>query len=59
MRTLTRKDKDRLSDLRDRGFTVVVFTPDELAGIDPDTLESELVTFGNHTLEALGNHENE
>lgn len=57
MRRLTREDKDMLAALRDRGFAVVVFTPDELAGIDPDTLESDLVTFGNNHIALTGDHD--
>ena len=57
MRTLTENDKNMIENLRDRGFAVVVYSPDELEGVDPDTLESDLVTFGNHTLEVLSDYD--
>lgn len=41
-----------LAYLRDRGYAVVVFSPDELQGADPGCLQERLIEYGN---EAIGN----
>lgn len=35
-----------LRNMRERGFCVVVFTPEELEGVDPDYVEDKLLEFG-------------
>ena len=35
-----------LRNMRDRGFCVVCFTPEELDGVDPDAVEDVLVEYG-------------
>lgn len=40
---LTDADLVVLKDLRDRGFAVTVWTPEELDGLDPEEVEDEMV----------------
>lgn len=50
---LERADMEALRDFRDRGFAVVIFNPEEIAGIDPEIVESELVSVGNEIIQAF------
>ena len=40
-----------VEDLRNAGFAVVVFTPDELKEADPEHVESRLVELGNDVID--------
>ena len=42
-----------LKTLREAGYAVVVFNPEELAGVDPSTVEDILVERGWLTIENL------
>ena len=42
-----------LKTLREAGYAVVVFNPEELAGVDPSTVEDILVERGWMTIENL------
>lgn len=42
-----------LNDLRHAGWAVVLFTPDELRGVEPDRLQDRLVELGNEVIDNL------
>ncbi len=48
---MNRELKDQLSVLRDEGYVVVIFTPDELEGADAQDVEQELALAGWDTIE--------
>jgi len=43
--------------LRDMGCAVAVFTPEELRGADPDTVEDLMVQRGNEAIDYLADDE--
>lgn len=47
-----------IAELRDKGFAVVIFTPDELGCVSRDRLESRLVADGNEHIEDITELEN-
>ncbi|HDS0960456.1 TPA: hypothetical protein QDZ28_004209 [Pseudomonas putida] len=50
--------KQAISELREKGFAVVVFTPEELGCVCRDRLESRLVADGNEHIEDITELEN-
>ena len=50
---MNRELKDQLSVLRDEGYAVVIFTPDELEGVGSDDVEQALVMEGWDVIERL------
>ncbi len=50
--------KQAIAELRDKGFAVVVFSPDELGCVCRDRLESRLVADGNEHIEDITELEN-
>ena len=48
-----------LRNMRERGFCVVVFTPDELDGADPDEVEDQLIERGWDVIELLRESEDD
>lgn len=48
-----------MRDMRQRGFCVVCFTPDELDGANPDQVEDRLVELGWDVIECLKEEEDE
>ena len=44
--SLTPEDITTLSSLRDRGFSVCVFTPDELEAAEPEEVENAMCEAG-------------
>jgi len=50
---LNRELKDKLAVLRDEGYAVVIFTPEELQGAPEYDVESALVAEGWDTIELL------
>jgi len=50
--------KQAIAELRDRGFAVVVFSPEELGCVSRDRLESRLVADGNEHIEDITELEN-
>lgn len=46
MNTLTDAERALFDALRDRGFAVVAFTPDELGTADPNSVESFMIQYG-------------
>lgn len=40
--------------LRQRGYAVVIFNPDELGDVDPSRVEDRLVELGNEVIVCLG-----
>ena len=48
-----------MRDMRQRGFCVVVFTPEELDGVDPDLLDDMLTSFGLEQIEYLQEEDDE
>lgn len=53
MSHMTQEQKNTIKSLREQGFAVVLFNPDELKGVDPDHIESELVHLGNDMIHDL------
>ena len=43
---LTQEERDALMTLRDRGFAVAVFTPDELNGVEAKRVEERMIETG-------------
>ena len=43
--------QDVLQELADKGFAIVIFTPKELQGVNPDIVEEEMVIKGWNTIE--------
>ncbi|WP_323601030.1 hypothetical protein [Pseudomonas putida] len=50
--------KQSIAELRDKGFAVVVFSPEELGCVCRDRLESRLVADGNEHIEDITELEN-
>jgi len=50
--------KQAIAELRDKGFAVVVFSPEELGCVCRDRLESRLVADGNEHIEDITELEN-
>lgn len=50
---LTPQNIERLHSLRERGFAVVVFTPEELRGADVDRVQDRLIEQGWDVIDAL------
>lgn len=48
-----------MRNMRDRGFCVVVFTPEELEGVDPEVLDDVLTTYGLEAIEDLKEEDDE
>lgn len=51
---LTDEDVKALRSLRDRGFAVVVWNPEELKGAPPTKVEDRSIELGWEVIEALG-----
>lgn len=45
--------KQVIQQLRDEGYAIVCFSPDEVGGVGKDDLESHLVSEGNEHIERL------
>jgi hypothetical protein len=43
--------QDALNELRDKGFAVVIFTPQELKGVDPTYVEGIMTQYGWDAIE--------
>lgn len=50
---LTRAERDMLADLRDRGFAVIVWAPDELGSAPPDRVKTRCIEQGWDTIDYL------
>lgn len=48
-----------MRNMRDRGFCVVVFTPEELEGVDPEVLDDVLTAYGLEAIEELKEEDDE
>ena len=48
-----------MRNMRDRGFCVVVFTPVELEGVDPEVLDDVLTIYGLEAIEELKEDDDE
>lgn len=48
-----------MRNMRDRGFCVVVFTPEELEGVDPEVLDDVLTAYGLEAIEDLKEEDDE
>jgi hypothetical protein len=45
---------NELRELKDKGFAIVMFTPEELNGVSSKRLEDRLIELGNEVIEDLG-----
>lgn len=45
--------KDAIGELRQRGYAVVVFTPEEVRGMSPSEFQDRLIEYGNAMSESL------
>lgn len=45
--------KKATSVLRERGFAITVFNPQELQGVDPKVVENQMVQAGNESIDVL------
>ena len=50
---LLEKLRESVKNVRDIGYAVVYWNPDELKGVDPDSVEEPCVTFGNMIIDRL------
>jgi hypothetical protein len=55
MGELTDEEVKMLRAVRDRGFAVVIFTPEELQNVPPGKLEDDLIALGWDTIDTLRN----
>jgi len=53
MKTMNEQQKETVRSLRLKGFAVVVFSPSELEGVNPETLQDRLIQLGNEAIEDL------
>ena len=53
------EDWQWMADMRRRGFSVTVFTPEELQGANPDHVEDRLVELGWEVIDVLKEDEDE
>lgn len=51
--------KDALYALRQHGYAIIIFTPDELNGMDPRDLEEGLVSHANNNLLPVDNEDDD
>jgi len=42
--------QNALQELTDKGFAVVIFTPNELQGVSPDYVENTIIEAGSDTI---------
>lgn len=49
----TQADIDMILGMRDRGYAVVIFSPDELRGVERRDVENRLVELGNEVISCL------
>jgi hypothetical protein len=42
-----------VTELRQEGYAVVMFAPEELSGVEPSTLQNRLVELGNEAIDDL------
>lgn len=47
------KHMEALRELRDEGYAVIVWNPDELRGASPGDVEDRSVEFGNDVIDCL------
>lgn len=50
---MTTEEQQIVDSLRDQGYAVVIFTPDELDGASPDKVEDNLVSSGWEAIDVL------
>jgi hypothetical protein len=50
---LNEEELEMIRNLRDRGFAIAVFTPEELGEVDPMRFEDAMVDAGWDAIEAL------
>jgi hypothetical protein len=55
MYDLTEEELTTLRAIRDKGFAVVIFTPEELQNVPPSKLEDDLIALGWDTIDTLRN----
>lgn len=47
---LSKEEREYLNNLRNKGFVVVTFSPEEYGKTDQETLEAELVNYGEQKI---------
>lgn len=50
---LTEKELNMLLEIRNRGYAVIIWTPDELNGVKPSHVEDRSIKLGHQIIEAL------
>ncbi len=52
---LTKTELNMLRELRNRGYAVIIWTPDELKGVNPIRVEDRYIELGHQIIEDLSN----
>lgn len=53
MNTLSQEEFDLIVKMRDNGFAIVIFTPEELCGAEPDFIEERLIELGWDVIDSV------
>lgn len=53
MPQITREHLDAINEMRDQGFAVIVWTPEEIGSASRDRIEERCIEFGNQVIEDL------
>lgn len=59
MNTLSNEEFDLIVKLRDKGFAVVIFTPEELCGAESDFIEERLIELGWDIIDSVKSEDNQ
>ena len=53
MNTLSQEEFDLIVKMRDNGFAIVIFTPEELCGAESDYVEERLIELGWDVIDSV------
>lgn len=56
---MTPAECEAIKALRDRGYCVIIWTPEEVGTADIEGLEDVVITHGNHHLDEINNRNSE
>lgn len=50
---MNEEEETIIRGLRKKGFAVIIWTPEELCGVSPDTVETRCIELGHEVIECL------
>lgn len=53
---MTKEQQQIIDQLRDQGYAISIFTPEEIGEIRADLIEDAMVIAGNHALDQFKSH---